>query len=547
MLRLLSSSLLGIALYLCLATSVNAESTKFDFTNAVELKLISATGSARDRFGGSVSLSGTFALVGSSDSSPRNQESGSAYIFSNISTNSSNTPLEVYPALFVPKESFGGSTALWGTTAVIGAPKYDMFTGAVYVYSYVGSTWSEQQVLQAGDGSRGDYFGISVAVSEHFLIIGANQRNEMKGAVYIFAKMNTGFEQKVVLEPEDTHEYQKFGQTVAIADSFLAIGAVGDNSKSQYSHGAVYVYERVEWVSPNGMTQHNWTRLSKLYANTPRDLSNFGIAVAITRHVSSLTNPFLYTLVVGADNDEASGIVGAGSVYIYLVKPGSITFASKVVAADPKQDAQFGYSISINSGHFLIGAPGYGSLESGPEIGAAYLFETIYSANKWVQRKMFIANDTRPFSRFGIAVSIFEGTALVGADQGNGAVQNSGCAYLFSPDFAQDKKSKPNLFWSTNPEEDILVLLTILPFAVFLIPIFVLSCVYGFASKWKDIENVAFGIAKLCKTHDPDAYDFESGAQSTRGLIVSDSTHSTMDSSSQVDILTMRLILLTYI
>lgn len=519
----------GLALLWAAATSTATE-LKFDFANAVELKLINAYGESRDRFGTSVSLNNIFTVVGSSDSSPKGQEAGSAYVFTNISTNSSNIPQELSPAKLVPRQGFGTSTALWGNTIAIGAPKYNLFTGAVYIYRYTGLEWSETQIVQAGDGTRGDYYGISVSLSSRFLVVGANSKDELKGSVYVLAATQNGFVEKQMLQPFDTHEYQKFGHAVAIADAFIAVGAIGDNTKSQYSHGAVYLYEMAFWQMETETSQNNWTKLTKLYANIPKDLSNYGVSVAIARHVSHLTEPFLYTLIIGADNDDAPGVSGAGSVYVYLVKSGSVTYITKLYASVPQQDSQFGFSLSINSGHFLIGAPGYGSREGGPEFGAAYLFEAGYAGSKWYFKKMFVANDTRPYSRFGIAVAVYEGKALLGADQGSGVTPNSGSAYLFSPEFAKKEKGKANLFWSTNPEEDILVILTILPFAVLLIPLLVLSCVYGMNYQWVYIEVFVEGISKLLKGGDPDADDFESGSQSTRGLI-GESSHSAMDSS----------------
>ena len=524
-------------------TSADVNSN-FDFSNAAELKLINANGDSRDRFGVSVSISGQYVVVGASDSSPHNSQlTGSAYIYTNVSTNSSNVPIEVYPPTEGLRQEFGSATAVWESTIFIGAPKYNLFTGAVYVYNRVDGAWSMQQFLQASDRSRGDYFGISIAASEHFLVVGANQKNALKGAVYVIANMNTGYEEKTIIEPQDTHEYQKFGHDVCIADTFIAVGAVGDNSKSLYSHGAVYVYERVSWKLNDGTSIKNWTQLAKLYANTPRDLSNFGASVAISRHLSYLNDPFLYTLAVGADNDEVSGVLGAGAVYIFLVKPGSITYVHRAVASNAMSDAQFGYSIDINSGHILVGAPGLGSKAGGAESGAAYLFEIASSANKWVEKKVFFANDTRPYSRFGIAVSIYEGTALVGADQGYGATDNSGCAYLFSPDFAKKSKDRGPLFWSSNPEEDILIILTILPFAVLLIPIFVFSCVYGLNSQWSYIEAALHGVGALFKPIDPEAYDIEHADNSSRGLMGSESTHSATALSEVLVLILLRLII----
>ena len=86
------------------------------------------------------------------------------------------------------------------------------------------------------------------------------------------------------------------------------------------------------------------------------------------------------------------------SIYTYLIVTysGIVSFGAKIFASDPTPHAQFGYSVSINSGHVLVGSPGIKS--NGIDSGAAYIFTT--DANwKWYLAKRFVANDTRPYMR----------------------------------------------------------------------------------------------------------------------------------------------------
>lgn len=524
--------LFPVVLICVYASASLALTAQFDFSNAAELKVINSNGESRDRFGGSVSLSKDFVVVGSADASPDGIASGMAYVFTNISRNSSNIPQELIPVGKTPREGFGSSTAIFHKTIAVGAPKYDLFSGAIYIFRYSDAEWSQTQIIQASDKSRGDFYGVSLALSDKFLVVGANSKDEFKGSVYVLADTSIGFIEKIILQPSDSHEYQKFGHAVAISDNFIAVGAVGDDTKGTFSHGAVYLYEWVTSLTESGSKQYNWTKLAKLYANTPKGLSNFGQSVAISRHISSLNDPFLYTLIIGCENDEVLGIIGAGAVYVFLVKSGSITQVARLTASDPSEDAFFGYSISVHSGHFLIGAPGYTSPKVGPESGAVYLFEASGSGSRWTQVFKFIANDTVPYGRFGISTSIYEGDALIGADQANGASPNSGAVYLYSPKFADLPKKKAQMFWSQNPEEDILVLLTILPFAVLLIPVLVFSCVYGLNSKWVYIENAIHYFISRCKAEE----DLDTSARSTRGLISGDSSDGYIDGDRQVEL-----------
>src|ERR1700685_2556808 len=68
---------------------------------------------------------------------------------------------------------FGVSIALSGTTALVGAIGANSEKGAVYVFTFNGSNWVQQQELTASDGAVADDFGWSVALSGTTILVGA--------------------------------------------------------------------------------------------------------------------------------------------------------------------------------------------------------------------------------------------------------------------------------------------------------------------------------------------------------------------------------------
>jgi hypothetical protein len=62
--------------------------------------------------------------------------------------------------------------------------------GAAYVFVRSGGAWSQQQKLLAADVRPGDEFGDSVALSEETLVVGARRTNVApgfgQGAAYVF-------------------------------------------------------------------------------------------------------------------------------------------------------------------------------------------------------------------------------------------------------------------------------------------------------------------------------------------------------------------------
>jgi hypothetical protein len=63
-------------------------------------------------------------------------------------------------------------------------------SGSAYIFSRSGTAWSEQQKLTASDGQADARFGLSAALEEGRVVIGASLRNEGgfsdSGAAYVF-------------------------------------------------------------------------------------------------------------------------------------------------------------------------------------------------------------------------------------------------------------------------------------------------------------------------------------------------------------------------
>jgi hypothetical protein len=146
--------------------------------------LTASDAAAEDRFGRSVAISGSTAVVGGPGTSFNR---GAAYVFAHNTTGWSQqaklTPEEVL------SEHFGASVAVDGSTAVVGAPFKHLGTGAAYVFVRSAGKWSQQAELTALGGAAGDRFGSSVAISGSTAVLGAPLRHSGTGAAYVFANV----------------------------------------------------------------------------------------------------------------------------------------------------------------------------------------------------------------------------------------------------------------------------------------------------------------------------------------------------------------------
>jgi len=151
-------------------------------TWAQQAKLVASDGTAYDYFGWSVAVSGSTAVVGAFR---RASAAGAAYIFVRSSTTWTQRA-ELTASDAVPFDYFGWSVAISHSTVVVGAQFKNNQTGSGYVFVRSGTTWTQQAELTASDGTEGDEFGYSVAISGSHAVVGAFSKNSSTGAAYLY-------------------------------------------------------------------------------------------------------------------------------------------------------------------------------------------------------------------------------------------------------------------------------------------------------------------------------------------------------------------------
>lgn len=116
------------------------------------------------------------------------------------------------------------------SAAVIGAIRHDG-TGAAYVFTRSGATWSQQAELTAADAADYDYFGDSIALRT--LVAGAPGHNDV-GAAYVFSGSGAAWSEVVELTAPDAAA----GNSPAVSGGRVLPGSPGNS----FSTGAAYVF-----------------------------------------------------------------------------------------------------------------------------------------------------------------------------------------------------------------------------------------------------------------------------------------------------------------
>jgi len=143
-------------------------------------------------------------------------------------------------------DRFGSWVSLENNTVAIGAGGVNSETGAVYLFSNENSLlWTEITKLSASDPFSGGLFGqTGVVLKDNSLIVGAILKlngNVMSGALYLYEKTQLGWQETQKLVASDGQFDDQFGISAAMDDRFIFVGARYDDD-SGTNAGSGYVF-----------------------------------------------------------------------------------------------------------------------------------------------------------------------------------------------------------------------------------------------------------------------------------------------------------------
>lgn len=246
--------------------------------------------------------------------------------------------------------------------------------------------WGEIRKIVSPHRSENDYFGNSVSISERYLVVGSHLEDEDTisgniisgaGAAYIFDKNEGGTDnwgQTQMLVASDRAGFDEFGISVSISDNYIVVGAHeqdGDtiSGNTIAGAGAAYIFKK--------NAAENWFEVKKI-VSSDRDIGDrFGISV-------SISNDYVVVGAEGESygNFSLSFQLNAGGAYIFKKDEGGMDNwgqIQKIVASDRSSFDYFGYIVSISEKYIIAGAYEEDSDASGNNFksnsGSAYIFK----------------------------------------------------------------------------------------------------------------------------------------------------------------------------
>lgn len=151
-----------------------------------EQKIMASDGTAGDRFGLSVGISDGHVVVGASGDGDNNSlYSGSVYVYK-YDGSLWGGEQKVVASDGTAGDKFGYSVSMSGNNVVVGSTGDDN-KGSIYIYTYDGTSWGGEQKIVASDGDTSDMFGCCVSMSGNQVVVASPDDDDnglASGAVY---------------------------------------------------------------------------------------------------------------------------------------------------------------------------------------------------------------------------------------------------------------------------------------------------------------------------------------------------------------------------
>ncbi len=468
---------------------------------------------ANDYFGISVDISGDTLVVGAYNEDSNavgvngNQannlalDSGAVYVFTrNGGVWSQQAYLKASNA--EAYDYFGATVDISGDTLVVGAYGEDsnatgsngnqlnntvIDSGAVYVFTRSGSTWSQQAYLKASNTDAYDYFGGDVSLSDNTLAVGAygedsitagvngNQSDNSagsSGAVYVFTRSGSTWSQQAYVKASNAESYDYFSfYSLSLADDTLVVGAPYEDSISTgvngdqadnslpYS-GAVYVFTR------SGST---WSQQAYIKASNAEMEDNFGGNVSISGDTLAVSAVYEDSNATGVNGNQTDNLdETSGAVYVFTRSGSTWSQQAYIKASNTDAYDYFGIDLSVSGDILAVGATGESSNAIGVDgnqannselySGATYIFTR--TGTNWYQHSYLKASNAGAGDAFGVSLSLSGNTVVVAANgeagsatgvngnQADNSASDSGAAYVFT--IAPVFDDVPFSYWANN-------------------------------------------------------------------------------------------------
>ena len=224
-------------------------------------KLVPDAPNGTRAFGADVALGNGVAVIAAAANGSNDFDASAAFIF--VESEGAWTQTQILQPEtgidFASCFNEGGCLGISGSTLVIGADGRSdgdaTRVGAVFVYERSSSTglFELDQILTPSDGEANDRFGRRVQIDGDMIVVGAPFEDEgggSAGAAYVFQRSGDDWVETHKLVLDDAADGDQFGDSVALHDEKVLIGAPRDGVGSNPEQGSARYFSGLEPPSP---------------------------------------------------------------------------------------------------------------------------------------------------------------------------------------------------------------------------------------------------------------------------------------------------------
>jgi hypothetical protein len=323
-------------------------------------------------------------------------------------------------------DEFGSSVAVYGNQLVITAPNEDgdlngLFngpainsgfsgdvndnSGAVYIFTLVGSIWTESAYIKKPSNSIGANefrhgFGSDIAIYDNRMIVGADKDSTYfdstgfveTGRAYLYRLDNSSeWVLDTPLETSIKRVGNRFGASVAIYKNRIAVGAPGDSSSLKGVVSDPSEIAQIDITNPDYDPNEQNSGAVYLFENTVKNAylkaenadagDGFGEAVSLADNKLLVGAPFEDGSGAGLNRDIFSNDLDESGAAYYF-QPISIegsaleswNLQAYFKSTNPKIGANFGAELDIDNNWFAIAEPKSAAFD-GQGLGQVSLYD----------------------------------------------------------------------------------------------------------------------------------------------------------------------------
>jgi hypothetical protein len=306
----------------------------------------------------------------------------------------------------------GSAVDIYGERCLLGAPGYGTGGRVLFFERSAPQQWFEVEEIVGPGGGAADYYGSAVAIYSTFAAVGARETtvgaDSRTGRVFIYRRVvflgSVAWVLDATIDNPSPDDDDLFGTAVDI-DSVggtitLAIGCPGDDLTGAAQAGRVRIYTR----NADGS---GWTLQDSVTMSTPQADANFGSSVCLDGD----------RLLVGAPNEDVSGLSNAGAAYLFTRDGSDWGTGSRFTASATYRDAGdlYGADVAISGNRIAIGVPGE---DEGLETNAGAIFAYRLSLF-WIFEDRLLSFSPDAFDEIGEQIDMKADTLVAGDPSNN--------------------------------------------------------------------------------------------------------------------------------